>query len=585
MATDEVLVHVAGSVVGERGNVDGDDTTTRFHQLLDIAFNPDESLIYGADYGNFSIRTTDPDTGETDTFAVLNASPNCLHVDENGLLWVNTIAPLNPSYVYDVGTPEDPAAEYAVNAKVPNLLDPNPNAMWIFEPDGNLIMWVPLTSLSGDPDEQGAAGSFFANLDDYDGGLRTGSDYAGLQRNIQTGRPYGGDSINVFQPLLATFDISVVDNDLDVGYWIEVPGDPVTYVPNYVMDVREDAGPADCPEECDPGASICSVTTWVRDGHFARNAGLEPIRWNDPANFALDYVMGMSYVYPSGDGVALVSYETGVDIYPAAVCECIDDDLDCGPANTSMTPSTGAVRWSDQYASTDLTEWPMAAAEWGPNTTTSGWQIARGPELDDSPFSCEMGSSMYDNGGVGAFLQTWVYNDPTDIGSPVHRGSSAAPVRGVAYSVSRDAWFFSTAADGTYGTYQKNVNGSTDGYGFHQIMRMVPFVEENPSVDYHMGTISASVDAESDDTLTGIFVGSHIQVHAPAVTTPSGLIDAAVTVGRAYGGVLIEPGWVEPPVLPDPFIPEINPLPIVDDDIQVPLPPWVPDTSGPYRKS
>jgi hypothetical protein len=38
-------------------------------------------------------------------------------------------------------------------------------------------------------------------------------------------------------------------------------------------------------------------------------------------------------------------------------------------------------------------------------------------------------------------------------------------------------------------------------------------------------------------------------------------------------------------VLPDPFIPEINPLPIVDDDIQVPLPPWVPDTSGPYRKS
>jgi len=76
-----------------------------------------------------------------------------------------------------------------------------------------------------------------------------------------------------------------------------------------------------------------------------------------------------------------------------------------------------------------------------------------------------------------------------------------------------------------------------------------------------------------------------IHVVAPDVSIPAGILDPVP--GYAHGSViLLSPGTVERPPLVDPFIPDVNPLPPDDDEIEVPLPPWIEDPDGgPVRRS
>lgn len=57
----------------------------------------------------------------------------------------------------------------------------------------------------------------------------------------------------------------------------------------------------------------------------------------------------------------------------------------------------------------------------------------------------------------------------------------------------------------------------------------------------------------------------------------------AVGFASNPGGMLLGAGRVEPPNKVEPFIEDTNPLPSLPSDIEVPLPPWVPQP-GPWRK-
>lgn len=593
MATNETLVTIAGSPAGVRGLVDGAYDEARFHQPLDIAFSPDESVLYVADYGNFAVRVVDPDTGTVTTLAVLDASPNCLAVDDNGLIWVNTIAPFNDAYAYEVGTPLDAAAEFALGTKVPNKGGTNPDALWVFEPDGNLIFRVELTSLAevGPFSEPGAAGSLIGNSVSYTAGV-TVSGLSGKQRNVQSGRPYGLATINNQINRLGTFeahsDLGAGDGgvfDVTHGYWYDTGTE---FLPYPVYEVVEDGTPM--PDVCSPGGEncgdpcaapdtyCCCIAAQARDGAFASNAGIVATRsWNivptPPRPDA--YIFGLEYQYPSNSGMGVVDYEGTVEAFPGTNSDCIDDIDACVPANVpdkligyhgDINGPTASIRWSDAFGSTDFADYPQGFAAWGPNPTHAGWQLAIGVRsVDPDPYQVEVGTPMYQS--TLGFLQTFDFASSHDLSAPVHRGMHRAPVRGVAYSATRDAWFFSTSSNsGGYGPYSKNVNGiATGGIGFHQIMQMVPYLEEDMAVEYELGGIVGTFD----EALT---VGG------------AGTLDTAWAQAQNPGMATLTEGTLEEPPGIDPFIPEVNPLPPEPDEIEVPLPPWVPGP-GPYRES
>lgn len=96
---------------------------------------------------------------------------------------------------------------------------------------------------------------------------------------------------------------------------------------------------------------------------------------------------------------------------------------------------------------------------------------------------------------------------------------------------------------------------------------------------------SGSIEVVAPDATYAIEVGvGLVEVVAPDAFVPTAVLLALYAYARDGGVVQATPGFVEPPVLPDPYIPDINPLPLPSEEIDVPLPPWIPDV-GPYRKS
>jgi len=595
MPTDEVLVTVAGARLGARGYVDGTGYAARFHQPLDIAVDSTDTYLYVADYGNFAVRRVEIDTGVVDTVAVLDASPNCLMVDADGLLWVNTVGPSNDNYVYEVATPLDAAAEFTANAKVPNRGGANPEAMWCFEADGNLLFRVDTVPIAvvGPFAGTGVAGSFTGGLyadpslplvPSYDPITREGYGVSYLQRNAQSGRRFGGAQVNQFSVQLGLtdylgfydqtydpgFPVVAYQNDLeafdlDHGFWAINDLDPadVTFHPYLMLDTYEDPPEPDCPvSPCGPTEQLCNLRVPSRDGAYSANCGLVSV-------LAGQVATGSGYVYPSSTGMRLLNYYDSIGItttslrFPDAYCDCEDETLPCPPP-----PSSGSyvahINWSDAFVVDDF---DAGKGAWG-NNHRVGWQLTRGEVFDDNPFECEIGLAKYQVGGASpggsSFLQTFNFRNCEDIDDPVHRGKSPAPVRGAAYSPSRSEWFFTTSAtSNAYGPYTKLVDGTASGYGFHQVMRMVDYVEVDTAVDYSLGGVTATwSDARST-------IGAGVLPPTAGSAVPSGL-------------VLPSPGTVEriPPI--DPFVPDPNPMPPDPDEIEVPLPPWLPD-GGPYR--
>jgi len=306
-----------------------------------------------------------------------------------------------------------------------------------------------------------------------------------------------------------------------------------------------------------PGFSYYYDLTNDRDGAYAGDVGMALVDGRR-VRFA-------AYVYPSDAG--LITSPRDPESY------CVEA---ANPGPARLLPA--AITWSDATPGTDFTARMNGFAPWN---GFASWQMAVGQTILGPGW--EMGGSMHRSSQ--GMLQTWDYFDPENVGTATFRGQTEMPVRGLAYSPSRDLWYFTTSASsGSYGPYTKEVNGFRSGVGFHQIMTLVPFVEVNPTALYHLGEFSASIEEASDDTTTGIFVGCHIEMHAPTVSPLAGIIDTGDGYALNGGGVVPEPGFVEPPAQPDQFVPEINPLPPATEAEEVPLPPWIPDP-GPHRES
>jgi hypothetical protein len=308
-----------------------------------------------------------------------------------------------------------------------------------------------------------------------------------------------------------------------------------------------------------PGCDYYSDWVYDRDGHYASDVGMILAPDGRRVRFR-------GYQYPSGSG--LQTSPRDPDSY------CV---LSCSGAPDPLLPA--AIVWSDQFGSTDFEDQPTGYAPWNGR---AAWQLALGPDVTLPTPGWEMAGALHTSSA--GMLETFTYIDPENVTDVTYRGQTGMPVRGVAYSPSRELYFFTTSASGgTYGAYTKEVDGDDSGVGYHQIMTMVPFVEVNPTATYHLGEISGSIESVSDDTTEGVFVDMHIEVDSLGVAVAAAVVNPEIAVAMDTGSVIPAPAYNEPPQLPDQFVREPNPLPPETEPRKVPLPPWIPD--GNHRES
>ena len=244
----------------------------------------------------------------------------------------------------------------------------------------------------------------------------------------------------------------------------------------------------DLCREC-PGYFTYSEGNNDYDGAFASDCGL--LHDN---GFHVGF---LGYVYPSNQGLTTQHSDY------TTKCKCV--------ANSAL-PEEYILRsiythWGESLSDSTV-EWDreFLTRTWGDNGS-AGWQMAWGPA--GSTYDYVIGAPLYNS--ASGFLQTFEYQSGgQEVTDPLFWGEINPPynttgpnngngfsVRGCAYSPSRQTWYFSTSATSTYGPYTKFKAGSRNDIGYHQIVRMLPYVEVHPTGNMNLGGVVATIDVET----------------------------------------------------------------------------------------